>query len=629
MAIKLKNRYFKIVLFIISVYMVAFSLIAAFDVDSNRRYLDKEIYFSTQQFQTELERSFTDIRKLIENDEINDVNINEEMNNNFIKYYIEDSQGNVVYSDFKEGTDISDLSKDEFVYMMNLENNRYYYINEWFYENDFEGVFFVQKGFGGNDDVIKDYNYYLSLRERVIKEIILGSIAFIMGIIILIYTKKKYNFKIKQFKYVENIKNKYQDKPIDLRIAIFLIILFIIKMWLNNINFFYFPIGIRHSLILNLVSIYVIYVVFSISNFISVIVKDKELNKELNKSFINMIRINIIDCFRNIKTVIKVLLVLGCTVFFGIMIGVVLSYSGDGFPVIYILVYLIFIPYYLVKKLGLFNRIVEASRGTSLVKLTYEMDKSGEGSLYELASNINNMKEEYEKSVDSQVKSERLKTELITNVSHDLKTPLTSIINYVDFLKKEDLSPEERLKYINVIDTKSQKLKVLIEDLFEASKMSSGNVEFNIEKIDIAAILSQALGEMNERIKSSSLIFKVDIQDESIYLNLDGNKTWRVIDNLLNNILKYSMPNTRVYVELKDFEDFVTITMKNISSYEMNFDENEIFERFKRGDKARNTEGSGLGLAIARDIVELQGGSMNISIDGDLFKVVVSFHKNI
>ncbi len=295
----------------------------------------------------------------------------------------------------------------------------------------------------------------------------------------------------------------------------------------------------------------------------------------------------------------------------------------------YIIGDLILIPYYLIKKLALFNRIIEGSRGISLIKLSYKRNKSEKGSLYELASNINNMKEKYEKLVDSQVKSERLKTELITNVSHDLKTPLTSIINYIDFLKKQGLSEEEKTKYINVIDSKSQKLKVLIEDLFEASKMSSGNVEFNIEKIDIAAILSQSLGEINERIKKSSLIFKVDIPKESVYLNLDGNRTWRAIDNLLNNILKYSMPNSRVYIELKNFENAVTITMKNISSYEMNFDEKEIFERFKRGDKARNTEGSGLGLAIAKDIVELQGGSMKISIDGDLFKVVISFSKEM
>ena len=166
-----------------------------------------------------------------------------------------------------------------------------------------------------------------------------------------------------------------------------------------------------------------------------------------------------------------------------------------------------------------------------------------------------------------------------------------------------------------------------MEDLFEVSKISSGAVEMNIERVDVAAILKQAMGELNEKILSSSLEFKVNISNLNIYIDLDGRRTWRVFENLLSNILKYSQPNTRVYIDMVDTEEKVTIIMKNISAYEMDFSPEEIFERFKRGDKSRKTEGNGLGLAIAKSIVELEKGTLNIEIDGDLFKVIIQLFK--
>ncbi|MEA4825202.1 MAG: ATP-binding protein, partial [Clostridium sp.] len=179
----------------------------------------------------------------------------------------------------------------------------------------------------------------------------------------------------------------------------------------------------------------------------------------------------------------------------------------------------------------------------------------------------------------------------------------------------------------SILDRKTQRLKVLIEDLFEASKVASGAIELNIEKIDVAALLTQTLAEFDEKIKDSSLTFRVNGTNKKIYANLDGKKTWRVFDNLINNALKYSQENTRVYIDLIEYDNKVTLTVKNISSYEMDFNVEEIFERFKRGDKSRNTDGSGLGLAIAKSIVELQGGKLDIEIDGDLFKAIVKFYK--
>ena len=195
----------------------------------------------------------------------------------------------------------------------------------------------------------------------------------------------------------------------------------------------------------------------------------------------------------------------------------------------------------------------------------------------------------------------------------------------MNLLKNEDISHEDRKKYIDILERKSGRLKVLIEDLFEASKASSGAMELNIEKIDIAVLLQQSLGEFEDKIANSSLTFRTSIPTEEVYLNLDGKKTWRVFENLIGNALKYSQVDSRVYITLRKCDEKVEFIIKNMSSYEMDFDVNEIFERFKRGDKARTTEGSGLGLSIAKSLVELQGGHMSIDIDGDLFKVILEF----
>ena len=233
----------------------------------------------------------------------------------------------------------------------------------------------------------------------------------------------------------------------------------------------------------------------------------------------------------------------------------------------------------------------------------------------------------FNEAVQREVASERMKTELISNVSHDLKTPLTAIISYIDLLKREDLSPEEQKKYIQILDQKSQRLKILIEDLFEASKAASGNIQFALEEIDLVALLKQTLGEMSEKVGKSHLQFKVTVPEKKLMSYLDGRRTYRIFENLINNIIKYAAPYSRVYIECKEEEESVKAIFKNISEKEMNFTAEEIVERFKRGDASRHTEGSGLGLAIAKNLTELQHGVFEVYIDGDLFKVVVKFPK--
>ena len=295
-------------------------------------------------------------------------------------------------------------------------------------------------------------------------------------------------------------------------------------------------------------------------------------------------------------------------------------------PILSLTIVILYV-YYLIKKLEYLSYIMEGTERIKGGDIHYKLDIIGDDNFSNLAENINNIGDGLDKAIYNQLKSERLKSELITNVSHDLKTPLTSIINYIELIKKEeDIKPEHIKDYVNVLDSKSKRLKVLIEDLFEASKASSGNLELNMEKIDITQLLRQAIGEMEEKLSKANLDLKLRVPEEKTYIMADGKKLYRVLENLLSNISKYSFNNTRVYIDIIEENDKVRLLMKNISSYELNFDPEEIIERFKRADESRNTEGSGLGLAIARDLVNAQGGRFEIDIDGDLFKSVVEFN---
>lgn len=243
----------------------------------------------------------------------------------------------------------------------------------------------------------------------------------------------------------------------------------------------------------------------------------------------------------------------------------------------------------------------------------------------EHGENINKVSDGIALAVEERMKSERFKTELITNVSHDIKTPLTSIINYVDLIKKEEVQDEKLLEYIDVLDRQSARLKKLIEDLMEASKASTGNLTVNLEECDIEVLLTQVIGEFEEKLQKNQLEVVVDKPDHPVKMMADGRHLWRILDNLLNNACKYSLPGSRVYVALKQEGNEAVITFKNISKTALNIPSDELMERFVRGDSSRNTEGSGLGLSIAQSLTELMQGSMKLDIDGDLFKVTLRF----
>ena len=243
----------------------------------------------------------------------------------------------------------------------------------------------------------------------------------------------------------------------------------------------------------------------------------------------------------------------------------------------------------------------------------------------QMAAAVNDLGDGLRHALQEQMKSERMKADLITNVSHDLKTPLTSIINYVDLLKREELHNEKANEYLEVLDQKSQRLKQLTEDLVEASRASSGNVVLDIRRIDVKELLMQTSGEFVERFEARGLQLVENFPQNPQYVDADGRRLWRIIENLFRNVEKYAMPHTRVYLDLINDGDRVAFSLKNISENPLNISPEELTERFTRGDESRSTEGSGLGLSIAKDLTEIQKGTFEIYLDGDLFKVTVSF----
>ncbi len=239
------------------------------------------------------------------------------------------------------------------------------------------------------------------------------------------------------------------------------------------------------------------------------------------------------------------------------------------------------------------------------------------------AQDIQSIQGGLKNSVQEAIKGERMKTDLITNVSHDLKTPLTSIINYVDLLKQENIDNEKAASYLNILDDKSNRLKQLIEDLIEASKASSGNLEIKEEQVDLNELVTQACGEYEEKIKEAQLDLRMNTSQEKIWILADGKYMWRILENIMSNVLKYSMAHSRVYMDIESKDGYGVLVMKNISAYPLDIDPDQLTDRFVRAEESRTTEGSGLGLSIAQSLASIQGGTFNIDIDGDLFKVTV------
>ncbi|MGM9671775.1 MAG: sensor histidine kinase [Oscillospiraceae bacterium] len=272
------------------------------------------------------------------------------------------------------------------------------------------------------------------------------------------------------------------------------------------------------------------------------------------------------------------------------------------------------------------RRLQEGAKRIAAGEVDYTIDLTHMiGDFKAHGEDLNCIRDGLQTAVDERVKSERMKAELITNVSHDIKTPLTSIVNYVDLLKKEELGSDTAREYVAVLERQAQRLKKLTEDVVEASKASTGSIPVNLERTDLNVLLSQAAGEFTDRFAEQQLELRFSASQEQTYVMADGRLLWRVFSNLMSNVGKYALEGTRVYLSIDVQRGRAVISLKNISRYPLNVSGEELMERFVRGDKSRTSEGSGLGLSIARSLTELQGGVFDITVDGDLFKVTISF----
>lgn len=421
----------------------------------------------------------------------------------------------------------------------------------------------------------------------------------------------------------EVILNAFDKTPL----LVALIVLFILSM--IGCGFLIALTSENLTLILSGTAIGAVIVYISFVFFLETIIKrikSKTLFRNtITYRILRWIKSLITSMTRNANMTVKLILIF---IAFGILniIGFGLSINNEPigfFILIAIWVYAFAkMHQWLVRYIEIKNAINEIYIGNTEVHLD---EKRYKGSLNSMAIQVNDIAGGLSNAIQEKLKSERLKTELITNVSHDIKTPLTSIINYVDLLKKEKMPNEQAEEYLNILDNKSQRLKRLTEDLVEASKASSGNIKLNIKKLNVNELLKQVSGEFEDKFKSRNLEEVMSLPEKNVYINADSRYMYRILENMYSNISKYAMDNTRVYIDVIPNNNRITIQMKNISKEKLNISTEELMQRFVRGDSARNTEGSGLGLSIATSLTTLQGGTFNIYLDGDLYKVIIEF----
>lgn len=465
------------------------------------------------------------------------------------------------------------------------------------------------------------------------KVIWIGAILAAIILVIPIYRnfKKIKNTQLNippQYKWIED---KYLDLPIEFKGLIFLVTVYILQNMNLTTYYRYYGnlLSYGFQLILQVIILLsILYFFFLQLKGIIHRIKNPELFKqEWYKGFYmsNIDDWSKLPIYRN--TFIRIT-VYSCIIgIWGMIWGFSFHDYGAFLVITFISVILALILLSIIKKrTKAIQAIADTLSKMANNEITSEIYVKGNGLIANIAKDVNAVREGFAISNQKQSNSERLKTELITNVSHDLRTPLTSVLNYVDLAKRSDITEEERQEYLQIIDNKSKRLKVLIDDLFEASKMASGAVELNKEQVDLVALMYQALAEYEDRFEDQKLIVRTKTSNQHMYAYCDGRKMYRVFENLFSNVIKYAQPATRVYLEMTYEGSEIIITLKNISNYELGFDVSELAERFKRGDSSRHTEGSGLGLSIVKSILELHGAAFELSQDGDLFKVIIKIN---
>ncbi|GGA19487.1 sensor histidine kinase [Paenibacillus physcomitrellae] len=495
----------------------------------------------------------------------------------------------------------------------------------------YEGQIGVPKSAPENSPIMAEFHIYENKQITFLIYTGLGLLAF-AG---LIWMTRRYRTE-KLFGSTALVAPYYNLIPLDLRAVLLLITgltALVHLQWAQNALGYGFSLGdmIYHSLTYVLVNtLLVLLLVLQLGMLIKEYRNEQAFKEALRRTVIFWTYQRLREAALIKSLMFQALFVLA--VAFGAGIGFVIVCIQNEAIVIYAILLMLFaLPalWLTLKRISYFNRIATHTAQLVSGNLEQNLTVEGKSQLASLAANINLLRNGVKTSRREQAKSERLKTELITNVSHDLRTPLTSIITYTELLKNKELSEEDRQAFVDILDRKSQRLKVLIDDLFEASKIASGQVELAQERVDIVQLLEQALAEYNEAIKQSSLQLRVTTPDHPVSVWVDGQKLWRVFDNLIGNCVKYALEHTRVYIAVEAKPGRTVITFKNVTKYELSENIDELFERFKRGDASRHTEGSGLGLAIAKSIVDLHGGELDLDIDGDLFKVTVTLEERL
>lgn len=497
-------------------------------------------------------------------------------------------------------------------------------------DRDLSGQIGLSKSASGKHIAIMNYNDYQTGKKLFFVYLLTSFAALIASYFL---AKRK---PATVFGSFGHLKPLYGRVPLDVRAVILLFtgIFMLLSMTLISEQFVYYHSNFFSSLIELIISLIAAASLLAFGwiqlKFLLEYRNDwQQLKDDARNSLLIKSYYAVLDAFIVKSIGFQLLVILGIAFAMGMLFVGVLAAGGGDIIVIAFAIGVISLPIFLIimRKAGYLNKVLKHTEELAAGNLGADIPVKGKSAIAKHAANINDLRNTVKVSHKEQAKSERLKTELITNVSHDLRTPLTSIITYTELLKTPDLAPEDRDSYIEILDRKSKRLKVLIDDLFEATKMASGNIELHKEKVDLNQLLQQALAEHNEALSQSSLQLRVSQPEHPVYAFVDGQKLWRVFDNLIGNILKYALENTRVYISVKEEQDRVVLTFKNITKYELGEDLNELFERFKRGDQSRHTEGSGLGLAIAKSIVDLHEGSLDIEVDGDLFKVTVILEK--
>ncbi len=495
----------------------------------------------------------------------------------------------------------------------------------------FTGIIAVPEKEAFSSSLFDEYNYFHHQNVVFLVYVLSGIIALL--IVYFIY-KKTITGHLKEITRQTAVQRIYKKVPLDMCIIVFLLYSFftsslvlngyptsLLESYKHVATFFFYMIAISIAICLWVLQVFLLFQRMRTLD---------DIKEEYNRTCVYQVIYFLQSIFiiRHIGMYIMVVVLL---LVFAVFAVAALLTSGSMFVEQVSILYLavgsvigVVTLILLMLRINYLNKIIISINQIATAEWKEPLPIKGKSALTQAAIDINHIQQQIQTSQHVQVKSERLKTELITNVSHDLRTPLTSIMTYTALLKSQDLTSDEQHAYVEIIDRKSKRLQTLIDDLFEVSKMASGNVELHKDTIDINQLLHQALAEYDEAIKDSTLQFRIQTIQKPIFATVDGQKLWRVFDNLIENILKYSLEQTRVYISVQEINEQVKLTFKNVSKYELNEQADELFERFKRGDASRQTDGSGLGLAIAKSIIDLHGGELNIEIDGDLFKVTIT-----